>query len=151
MDIDNWEILQNALASTSEDNKQILDSSIVPGCVDTHVCKNVTDLTMRKKVIRLYTSYLLNIIDQSVLISELRTLGIPNAAEAFIQLNHCIQIQRPVRNDSEDSTIAIIKNKTDANNYTPTPEQTHSSDQASILQNRVPVPPNPTPPKWGSD
>jgi len=46
---------------------------------------------------------------------------------------------------------AMLKALPTSNGPSSESEQTHSSDQASILQNRVPVPPNPTPPKWGSD
>jgi hypothetical protein len=175
-----WKQFYSSYAVAPDEVKATIDSTQIPTCVKKAVATHQLDSTHYRELVKLYSLYVLDVINQQAMVEEMRQLGIPDGKAILTELEQCRQVTpiTPVSFDDDISDIeqdiaaaetALANNEIRSATPLPPPptnqpvqpvpiaEPVHTSSQADVLRPTSPLPPPPkkTPssdiPRWNSN
>jgi hypothetical protein len=84
-----WETFQTTYRSASPEIKAVIDSELIPICVHNLEKNQQIDRSHYRDVVKLYSLFILNAIDENTMVEEMKKIGIPDSRVVFYNLQIC--------------------------------------------------------------
>jgi hypothetical protein len=130
------ETLQAAYKQATDEQKSVVDSDIIPVCVRGVVITNQLDESHFKKIVRIFSLFVLGVLTESQVISHMRELGVPEGKNIFDSLQSC-KSNRVADESEAGPSEAEPASETEApvvqENITATPPEAVNGDLSSDI------------------
>lgn len=151
-----WETFQTAYQAASVDTKAVIDSEAIPLCVRSVVESNKLDDSHFVNLVKLYSLFVLEAIEEQTILEEVKKLGVPESKTVHEILRACLKNEPVVENsdvskpsefasdieEAEATLKAIPQIRTMARDMSQTKaagEKTYTSTQEAILKEAKPI------------
>ena len=129
----NWEQYQQAYAIASDDVKKVLNSTAIPSAVESLIVKGKLQASQKKRVIVLFSDYILGMYDSHQTSSMLQELGGPNNTLSLLE-DLVLQLQSAAEDTVTIYDTPISEEFAASETSTPQNELTSNTPRESIPQ-----------------
>jgi len=95
-----WNTFQTNYQAASDETKNLIDTDVIANCIQYQLGYKTVDESQQRAVKTLCAFSILEVISSEEAVTEMQTLGIPNANEVFTTLQTCINSAKFIQSNT---------------------------------------------------